>query len=151
MKEFIIEQLYRTIKVPYQYFFKKNKPWNISVSDLLKFPQESLGFHYGCFLLKYNFNIQDSLEEHDAYHVLTNTGITVKDEIDMQFYLLGNGKRSPFVFIVIGTGLLFYPFQLKNFLKSYQKGKQAHAFYYLDFYKMLPIPIKTIQESFNIK
>lgn len=151
MKEFIIEQLYRTIKVPYQYFFKKNKPWNISVSDLLKFPKESLGFHYGCFLLKYNFNIQESIEEHDVYHVLTNTGITVKDEIDMQFYLLGNGKRSPFVFIVIGTGLLFYPFQLKNFLKSYQKGKQAHAFYYLDFYKMLPIPIKTIQESFNVK
>lgn len=100
--------------------------------------------------MKYNFNIQSSLEEHDAYHVLINTGITVKDEVDMQFYLLGNGKRSPFVFIVIATGLLFYPFELKNFLKSFQKGKNANAFYYLDFYKMLPIPLKTIQETFNI-
>lgn len=150
MKEIIIETLYRIIKVPYQFFFKNSNAWTITTKELLQYPQESLGFHYGCFLLKYNFNIQSSLEEHDAYHVLTNTGITVKDEVDMQFYLLGNGKRSPFVFIVIATGLLFYPFELKHFLKSFQKGKNAHAFYYLDFYKMLPIPLKTIQETFNI-
>ena len=150
MKEIIIEILYRIIKVPYQFFFKNSNPWTITTKELLQYPQESLGFHYGCFLLKYNFNIQSSLEEHDAYHVLTNTGITVKDEVDMQFYLLGNGKRSPFVFIVIATGLLFYPFELKHFLKSFQKGKNAHAFYYLDFYKMLPIPLKKIQETFNI-
>lgn len=151
MKEFIIERLYKIIKVPYQFLFKNSKSWEITITDLLKYPQDSLGFHYGSFLLKYNFNIQESLEEHDAYHVLIDIGITVKDEIDMQFYLLGNGKRSPFVFIVIITGLLFYPFKIKSFIKYYQRGKQAHAFYYLDFYKMLPISLSTIQNTFNIK
>ena len=105
----------------------------------------------GCFLLKYNFNVQPSLEEHDVYHVLTNTGATVKDEIHMQFYLLGNSKRSPFVFIVIITGLFFYPLELKNFIKTYKKGKQAHLFHHLDFSKMLTIPVTTIQQTFNIK
>lgn len=151
MKEIIIERLYKTIKGPYQFFFKKSIAWDISKKDLLLYPQESLGFHLGCFLIKYDFNIQPSLEEHDIYHVLTNTGTTVKDEIDMQFYLLGNGKRSPFVFIVISTGLLFYPFNLRSFIRSYKKGKQAHQFYYLDFYKMLPLPLTAIQNSFNIK
>lgn len=151
MKEIIIERLYKIIKVPYQHFFKSNDAWNISVQDCLKYPQESLGFHYGCFLLKYNFNMQPSLEEHDVYHVLTNTGITVKDEIDMQFYLLGNGKRSPFVFIVILTGLIFYPFAIKSFIKSFQKGKAAHHFYNLNFIKMLQIPLLTIQQTFNIQ
>jgi len=150
MKELLIEKLYRIIKVPYQMLFKNSKAWNVSIQDLLKYPQDSLGFHYGCFLLKYNFNIQESLEEHDAYHVLIDVGITVKDEIDMQFYLLGNGKKSPFVFIVIATGVLFYPFEIKSFIKSFQRGKKAHAFHYLDFQKMLPIPLKTIQSTFNI-
>lgn len=151
MKEFIIERLYKIIKVPYQFLFKDSKSWEITTTDLLTYPQESLGFHYGCFLLKYNFNIQQSLEEHDAYHVIIDIGISVKEEIDMQFYLLGNGKRSPFVFIVITTGLLFYPFEIKSFIKCYQRGKQAHAFHYLDFYKMLCVPLKTIQSTFNIK
>jgi ubiquinone biosynthesis protein Coq4 len=110
-----------------------------------------LGFHYGCFLLKYNFNIQASLEEHDVYHVITNTGISVKDEIDMQFYLLGNGKKSPFVFIVIGTGILFYPFEYQSFYKNYKRGREAHQFYDLDFFKMLSVPLSTIQETFNIR
>ena len=150
MKEIIIENLYQFIKVPYQYFFKKNSAWNITIQDLIKYPQDTLGFHYGCFLLKYNFNIQESLEEHDAYHVLIDVGITVKDEIDMQFYLLGNGKRSPFVFIVIATGLLFYPFQITSFIKTYRRGKKAYAFHHLQFFNLLSTPLSTIQKTFNI-
>lgn len=151
MKEIIIETLYRIIKVPYQYLFKQTKAWDITIHDFLKLPQDSLGFHYGCFLLKYNFNIQASLEEHDVYHVITNTGITVKDEIDMQFYLLGNGKKSPFVFIVIGTGILFYPFEYQSFYKNFKRGREAHQFYDLDFFKMLSVPLSTIQQTFNIQ
>jgi len=151
MKEIAIETLYRIIKVPYQYLFKQTKAWNITIQDFLKLPQDSLGFHYGCFLLKYNFNIQASLEEHDVYHVITNTGISVKDEIDMQFYLLGNGKKSPFVFIVIGTGILFYPFEYQSFYKNFKRGREAHQFYDLDFFKMLSVPLSTIQQTFNIQ
>lgn len=151
MKEIIIETLYRIIKVPYQFLFKQTKAWDISIQDFLKLPQDSLGFHYGCFLLKYNFNIQASLEEHDVYHVITNTGISVKDEIDMQFYLLGNGKKSPFVFIVIGTGILFYPFEYQSFYKNFKRGGEAHQFYDLDFFKMLSVPLSTIQQTFNIQ
>ena len=151
MKEIAIETLYRIIKVPYQYLFKQTKAWDITIHDFLKLPQDSLGFHYGCFLLKYNFNIQASLEEHDVYHVITNTGISVKDEIDMQFYLLGNGKKSPFVFIVIGTGILFYPFEYQSFYKNFKRGREAHQFYDLDFFKMLSVPLSTIQQTFNIQ
>ena len=50
-----------------------------------------------------------SPEDHDVFHVLTRTGLTVKNEIELQFYLLGNGKRSLFLFIVIGSSN-FYTF-----------------------------------------
>lgn len=152
MKDLLIETLYKIIKTPYQMVFKKTRNvWNVSIQEFLKQDENSLGFHLGCFLLKYNFQIQPQLEEHDVYHVLTNTGITVKEEIDMQFYLFGNGKRSLFVFIVMFTGLFFYPFEYKSFINAYRKGKKAHQFYHLDFLKMLHIPLKDIQFSFNIK
>lgn len=151
MKEIIIEKMYKIVKVPYEFLFKNGQPWNVNVSDFINLPEESLGFHLGCFLLKHNFEPQAKLEEHDIYHVLTNTGILVTDEINMQFYLLGNGKKSPFVFMVIATGLLFYPFRIKTYIESYKKGKQAHQFYHLDFLKMLPIPLENIKSTFNIK
>lgn len=151
MKEIIIEKLYRIVKVPYEYLFKNDSPWEVTISDFINLPEESLGFHLGCFLLKYNFEPQPKLEEHDIYHVLTNTGVLVTDEINMQFYLLGNGKKSPFVFLVIATGLLFYPFRIKTYIESYKKGKHAHQFYHLNFLKMLPIPLKTIKSTFNIQ
>jgi ubiquinone biosynthesis protein Coq4 len=151
MKDVLIEFLYRTIKIPYQLFFKKNKEWKITTKQMLQMPTESLGFQYACFLIQNNFTIQKNLEEHDAYHVLTKIGTTVIDEINLQFYLFGNGKRSPFVFVVIGTGLLFYPNKFKNFYHFFKKGKLAHPFYHLNFQDLLHQPILTIQNSFNIK
>jgi ubiquinone biosynthesis protein Coq4 len=151
MKEIIIEKLYKIVKVPYEYFFKNQKAWDVTISDFINLPEESLGFHLGCFLLKYNLEPQPRLEEHDIYHVLTNTGVLVTDEINMQFYLLGNGKKTPFVFMVIATGLVFYPFRIKTYLESYRKGKQARQFYHLDFLKMLPVPLANIKSTFNIK
>ncbi len=39
--------------------------------------------HLGYFLTKNNFSLQSKLENHDVFHVLTNIGITVPDEIAM--------------------------------------------------------------------
>jgi ubiquinone biosynthesis protein Coq4 len=128
MKQIIIENLYKIVKVPYEFLFKKAVPWKVSISDFINLPEESLGFHLGCFLLKYNLEPQPKLEEHDIYHVLTNTGVLVNNEINMQFYLLGNGKKSAFVFMVIATELLFYPFRIKTYIESYKKENKLINF-----------------------
>jgi ubiquinone biosynthesis protein Coq4 len=83
--------------------------------------------------------------------VLTNTGISVEEEIGMQYYLFGNGKRSLYLIMVILSGTLFYPTRCRYFIRQYQKGKTAHQFYELDFLNMLSLPITNIQQSFNIK
>jgi ubiquinone biosynthesis protein Coq4 len=151
MRELLIEKMYEISKKPYQKMFKKQKAWDIDIPKLIVMPQETLGFQLGCFLLKYNFEIQPKLEDHDIIHVLTNTGISVVDEIGMQYYLFGNGKKSSYMFAVIIIGTLFYLSKTKHFKNQFQRGRQAHQFYNLDFQKMLTIPIQTIQESFNIK
>ena len=151
MRDLFIEKMYEISKKPYQRFFKKGNAWDINVNQLIQLPSDSLGFHLGCFLLKYNFEIQPKLEDHDIIHVLTNTGISVVEEIGMQYYLYGNGKRSLYLLMVILSGTLFYPTQFLYFKQQYQRGKTAHEFFGLDFFNMLTIPITNIQQTFNIK
>ena len=151
MRDLFIEKMYEISKKPYQRFFKKGKAWDINVNQLIQLPSDSLGFHLGCFLLKYNFEIQPKLEDHDIIHVLTNTGISVVEEIGMQYYLLGNGKRSLYLWMVILSGTLFYPTRFSYFKQQYKRGKAAHEFYGLDFLNMLSVPLTHIQKTFNIQ
>ena len=145
-----METLYEWSKKPYQKLLKSNPAWNISAQGLLRYPEHSLGFHLACFLLKHSFEIQPKLESHDVFHVLTDTGITVSEEIGMQFYLLGNGKRSPYLFSVIVLGGLLYPDQWKLFRKAYRRGRAALVFHQLDFLKLLHQPITKIKTTFLI-
>lgn len=151
MKDLLIEKLYEASKKPYQKYFKKNQPWGLSRRELLSFEEQSLGFHLGCFLLKHNFQIQEKLEDHDAIHILTNTGVSVVDEIGMQYYLLGNGKKSLYLFMVVLSGTVFYPTKFNYFLSEFKRGKQALEFHYLDFFKMLNVSVIEIQKTFKIK
>lgn len=150
MRALLLEKLYDWSKIPYQKFLKKNDAWNIEVSKLLRYPKDSLGQGLGLFITKHNFELQDKLESHDVYHVLTNTGITVPEEVSMQFYLLGNGKRSLYLFSVVLLGLLLYPDYFKTFKNTYNRGKKALQFHQLDFLKMLHLPIQKIKTTFLI-
>ncbi|MFD0860697.1 hypothetical protein ACFQ1M_00640 [Sungkyunkwania multivorans] len=150
MRDLLMETFYEWSKRPYQKWFKKQQPWKHSTTDLLKLPMNSLGFHLACFLLKYDFDLQPKLEDHDVFHVLTNTGISVTDEISMQYYLLGNGKRSTYMFLVIFLGTFMYPDKYKHFRIAYRKGKTALPFYHLDFSKMLSLPLKRIRTTYLI-
>ncbi|WP_333600609.1 Coq4 family protein [Flavobacterium sp.] len=150
MKDLILEQLYEVSSRYYIKYFRKNNPWNITTKELLQYPQESLGFHLCCFHLQYNLEMKPNLEEHDIIHVLTNTGVSVADEVSLQYYLLGNGKKSPYQFLALITGTVFYPTHLKTFLTFYKRGKAAHQFHHLKFEKMLWQPVTKIQTTFNI-
>ncbi len=151
MKDLLIEKMYELSKKPYQKYFKKNVPWSIDKKQLLQYPEDSLGFHLGCFLLKYNFDLQEKLEDHDIIHVLTQTGISVPEEIGMQYYLFGNGKRSLYLYMVMATGTIFYPTRFNYFMNEYHRGKKALKFYYLDYSKLLHLPVCKIQKTFKIQ
>ena len=150
MKDYIVEKMYEYSRKPYQKYFKKSIPWEIDKDALLQYPKNSLGFELGHFLDRNHFDIQPKLEDHDIIHVLTNTGISVADEIGMQYYLLGNGKRSLYLFMVILSGTPFYLRHTNYFFQQYKRGKQALPFHYLDFSKMLLISVQSIQETFKI-
>lgn len=149
MRALILEKLYEWSVIPYQ-SLKKNDAWAIGIEDLLQYSKDSLGFQMGNFLLLHNFNMQEKLESHDVFHVLTGTGITVPEEVSMQFYLFGNGKRSAYLFAVIFLGALLYPDYIKFFRSKYRLGKSALPFHQIDFKKLLNQPIERIKDTFLI-
>ncbi|MEM7382351.1 MAG: hypothetical protein AAF361_14305 [Bacteroidota bacterium] len=100
--------------------------------------------------MQHSFDIQPKLENHDVFHVLTQTGTSVPEEISMQYYLLGNGKRSLYLFTVICLGTLLYPDELPRFFRAFKRGRAALAFHHLDFSKLLEQPISRIQKAFSI-
>ncbi len=150
MRSVLLEILYEWSKIPYQKWFKKEDPWDIPISQLLRYPQTTLGFHLGSFLLQHDFTPQPKLENHDVFHVLTKTGITVPEEISMQYYLLGNGKKSAYLYTVILIGTLFYPDKFGLFKKAFKKGRNAYSFHQLDFKKLLDQSLDTIRTTFLI-
>lgn len=149
MRAIILEKLYEWSLIPYQ-SFKKNEAWDVGIEDLLQYSKDTLGYQMGYFLLSNNFDLQEKLESHDVFHVLTGTGITVPEEVSMQFYLLGNGKRSIYLLTVIFLGTLLFPDYLRMFLSKYRRGKSALPFHQLDFYKLLNQPIDRIKDTFLI-
>ena len=134
IREKVCVLLFEKSKIPYARIFKRHKtPWEVSRADLLAMEPETLGHALGKFLAKNHFHLIPRLERHDAYHVLTDYGTEVKDEIALQFLCFGNGKRSKYLWMVMTIGALLNPEHWKYFKLSYRRGKSARQFYHWNF------------------
>lgn len=145
MRNAILITLYEWSKKPYQKWFKRNEPWNLKIVQLLGFPEGSLGYELGDFLNKNNFKLQEKLENHDVFHLITDIGTSVPEEIALQFFLLGNGKLSVYLLLVIITGSILFPDYLKTFIVAYNNGRSCAPFYHLNYRKLLHFPLHQLQ------
>lgn len=148
-RDTFLKILYKWSLIPYQ-FFKGNTPWKIHLEDLKEYPPRSLGSSLAKFLIDNGFLMQAKLESHDIFHILTGTGTTVPEEISMQFYLFGNGKRSPCGFIVMTLGSILYLEKWRQFHISFLKSRKSHPFTQINFEKLLHLPLLQLQEAFYI-
>lgn len=133
--------------MPYANYFKKNEPWNITRTELCHFPIQSLGYALGQFLITNDFHLIPKLERHDAYHVITNYGTTVEEEIALQFFFLGNGKTSLYLFAVITIGFMLLPEYYKNYYTAYLHGKSCNDLYKWSIKALLNTPLHKIQSN----
>lgn len=85
--------LYNKSQKIYTQLFKQHKrAWNISKEDFLNFPKGSLGHHLGVFYQEKDFDVVPKLENHDVFHLITESGTDIQDEVAMQYLLLGKGQ-----------------------------------------------------------
>ena len=150
LRERIIEILFNLSSYPYRKYVKTSEKWNVTKSALLHYPQGSIGHELGLFLESDGFDLLEKSEKHDVFHVITNYSTSIVDEIAMQYFLLGNGKRSPYLFFVIAIGTFYYPDKLNYFKTAYQKGKVPKPFFNFDFYNHLGMNLNEFKNSNNL-
>ena len=120
-----LEKLFEISVYSYRLLFKRKKEgWEITVSDLRKYEVGTLGRSLYVFLHHNGFEVQNKLESHDVFHVLTETGTTVPEEISMQFRLYACGKRSIYGSITMALGALVIPEKHQLYSSSYRIGKR---------------------------
>lgn len=138
-------KMYASLFKPFQ------SAWGISKMEFLKYEQGSLGHSLGQFYHSKGFDVMPKLENHDVFHLLTETDTQAHDEIAMQFLLFGNGKISVYLIGVLLIGSILFPEYWTYYLKSFQKGKSMYRFYDVDFRALLTIPLQDLQYCYQSK
>lgn len=146
-REKICIWLFEKSKTPYAKYFKSNAAWNLNRTDLISFPTNTLGYELGLFLTFNNYHLIPKLEKHDAYHVITEYGTSVKEEIALQFFFLGNKKRSPYLFGVITIGAILLPEHFTHYYKAYLHGKNSTPLHKWDIHALLTKPLHEIKSA----
>lgn len=148
----LCEWLNETTKVSYTKWFKRNtSSWQMTINDLKSFKTRSLGYQMFNFLTQEGFSLMEKHESHDVFHVLTGYGTSKEEEIAMQCFLFGNGKKTLYMTLSILTGIVILPEFTSIFYKAYLRGKQAFPMYKLNYKLLLNYPLQQLKWTFNIK
>jgi len=136
----------------YAELFKGYKAaWGISKQEFLNYPEGSLGYSLGMFYKDKGFDVMPKLENHDVFHLITETGTDISDEIAMQYLLFGNGKISLYLMAMLFIGTVIFPEHSGYYWSSYRKGKSMAKFYNIEFKSYLLESISELQNTFYKK
>lgn len=130
-----------------RWFKKKQVAWNQSTDSLRRFPKGTLGQTLGDFLERKKFNLIPKLEDHDVLHVLLNYKTTLSGEIKMQFFLIGNRKKSIYALFTALVGIVLVPEKIKAFLKEFTKGRRCASISKWNFEHLLAEPLEMLQQQ----
>lgn len=128
-------------------FGTDNKPWGLSTAMLKQFPEGSLGKVVGEFLYKNRMEPIAGAESHDVYHVLFDFSTSFKDEIGLQFFLRGNGKKSIASFLTSIGAWVVLPFSYNYLKSSYEKGKNCIDISQLNLRELLYKDFESVKQE----
>lgn len=104
--------------------------WQLNRDDLLQLPPGSLGQRVGQFLGSNQLQLIPGFENHDVFHVLLEYGLSAPEEVELQWCLLGNGKRSIYAFLAAFTGAALFPEYWGRHRQAFRKGRQLRTFHH---------------------
>lgn len=129
--------------------YEKRQPWNIRMEDLIQYPEGSLGNELGNFLRKEELQPVPRVERHDAFHILLDFTTHLYDESAMQFFLIGNGKTSPFTLGTAAFSGLMLPDQWNNFNLQFKRGRKARSIAKWNFKELLYDDFSDLKKAIN--
>lgn len=124
-----------------------DKNWKLSTAELLQYPNNSLGKVVGEFLKRHDVELLAGAEYHDIHHVLFDYSISFKDEVALQFFLHGNGKKSIASVSTRIGGWFLLPTEWKYLKASYENGKKCKDVSKLNFKNLLHEDFSQVKAS----
>lgn len=116
---------------------KKRTSWDITLVDLQAYPKNTLGKDLSNFLRWEKLDLIAGLESQDVYHPLLDYSTALEEEVQMQFFLLGNGKKSLYAIGTSFVAFLTMPDQWLAFWNAYNRGSQSVKVHGWDFQFLL--------------
>lgn len=96
------------------------------------------------------YRLIPKFENHDLKHIILDYEMTMKDEIRMQAYLIGNGNLTFPCLIFFSLGV-FYPVIWKDLLKEYQTGKASKSIHFLTLDNCMELQLKDVKSEYGRK
>lgn len=96
------------------------------------------------------YRLIPKFENHDLKHIVLEYEMTMKDEIRMQAYLIGNGNFTFPCLIFFSLGI-FYPTIWKDLLNEYQKGKASKSIHFLTLDNCMELQLIDIKNEYGRK
>ncbi|WP_170110584.1 hypothetical protein [Flavilitoribacter nigricans] len=130
----------------YERWFRRRRPaWQHTTARLLRYEAGSLGRALGIFLTDNRISLIPRFEDHDVFHVLLEYDTTVAGESEMQFCLLGSGKRSLYVMGTCAIAWLAFPEYWPRFRTAYRRGRGLRRFHHWYFEYLLGEPLEEMR------
>ncbi|MEY2830508.1 MAG: hypothetical protein RIQ33_2366, partial [Bacteroidota bacterium] len=130
-------------------FYPNRKNWNLTTADLLNYPDKTLGKELGLFLEKEKLEPVEKIERHDAFHILFDFSTELKDEAAMQFFLIANGKISPFTLATAIYTTIVMPDYWSYFFKHFKQGRKTRSIAKWDFKSLLNENFQDLKSYLN--
>ncbi len=97
---------------------------------------------------KKNYRLIPKFENHDLKHIILEYEMTMKDEIRMQAYLVGNGNYTLPCLIFLSLGL-FYPTIWKDLPGEFKQGKKTNSIHLLTLNNCMDKSLAEIKEVYG--
>jgi ubiquinone biosynthesis protein Coq4 len=127
--------------------YSRRPVWGLTREDMLTYPAGTLGHELGLFLTQESLQPVDRVERHDAFHILLGFSTSLEHEAAMQFFLVGNGKISPFTLATAAFTVLVMPDKWGLFLKEFHRGRNALSIANWDFLQLLDEPFAEVKAA----
>lgn len=125
--------------------YSRRPVWGLLREDMLGYPIGTLGHELGRFLTHERLQPVDRIERHDAFHILLDFSTSLQDEAAMQFFLVANGKISPFTLATAAFTLLVMPDKWGLFRQAFRRGRKARSIANWNFLPLLDEPFADVK------